>query len=177
MGFRTEQKYLFPLANPDGFLPAGYLSLLIGRIIEGDCLNDALDNASGQLQNNPEFEETLLAVTSARQLASDKTLTPLPEVVEKTLFRSEIAVDDIDWLILHQANQRIIDAVAKRLKLPAEKVIANLHEYGNTSAASIPLALDEAIKEGKIKAGQTIVTSGFGAGLSWGCAIFRWGKA
>ena len=101
----------------------------------------------------------------------------VPEVVEKTLFRSEISVDDIDWLILHQANQRIIDAVAKRLKLPSEKVIANLHEYGNTSAASIPLALDEAIKEGKIKAGQTVVTSGFGAGLSWGCAIFRWGKA
>lgn len=101
----------------------------------------------------------------------------VPEVVEKTLFRANLTAADIDWLVLHQANQRIIDAVAKRLKLPTEKVIANLHEYGNTSAASIPLALDEAIAAGKIKPGHLIVTSGFGAGLSWGSAIFRWGAA
>jgi 3-oxoacyl-[acyl-carrier-protein] synthase III len=99
----------------------------------------------------------------------------VPEVIEKTLFRAELTTADIDWLVLHQANQRIIDAVAKRLELPAEKVIANLQEYGNTSAASIPIALDEAIRANKIKPGQTVVTSGFGAGLSWGAAIFRWG--
>ena len=100
----------------------------------------------------------------------------VPEVVEKTLFRAGLTSDDIDWLVLHQANQRIIDSVAKRLKLPSDKVIANLHEYGNTSAASIPLALDEAVRSGKIKKGDTVVTSGFGAGLSWGSAIFRWGN-
>lgn len=99
----------------------------------------------------------------------------VPEVVGKTLFRAGLESEDIDWLILHQANQRIIDAVAKRLKLPPEKVIANLHEYGNTSAASIPIALDEAIQAGQVKPGDTVVISGFGAGLSWGCAIFRWG--
>ncbi len=99
----------------------------------------------------------------------------VPEVIEKALFKAQLTTDDIDWLILHQANQRIIDAVAKRLKIPPEKVIANLDEYGNTSAASIPLALDEAVRQGKIKAGDVVASSGFGAGLTWGAAIFRWG--
>ena len=99
----------------------------------------------------------------------------VPEVIEKALFRSNLSTDEIDWLILHQANQRIIDAVAQRLNIPSEKVIANLGEYGNTSAASIPIALDEAVREGKIKTGDVIATSGFGAGLTWGAAIFRWG--
>jgi len=82
---------------------------------------------------------------------------------------------DIDWLVLHQANQRIMDAVSERLKLPPEKVISNLSEYGNTSAASIPLALDEAVRSGKVKKGDIIASSGFGAGLTWGGIIFRWG--
>jgi 3-oxoacyl-[acyl-carrier-protein] synthase-3 len=100
----------------------------------------------------------------------------VPEVIEKALYRANLAVEEIDWLILHQANQRIIDAVASRLKIPSEKVISNLAEYGNTSAASIPIALDEAVRQGKIQPGDTIVTSGFGAGLTWGAAIFQWGK-
>jgi 3-oxoacyl-[acyl-carrier-protein] synthase III len=98
----------------------------------------------------------------------------VPEVIEKTLFQANLTVDRVDWLILHQANQRIMDAVAERLKLPFSKVISNLSEYGNTSAASIPIALDEAVRTGKIQQGDTIVTSGFGAGLSWGAAIFKW---
>lgn len=100
----------------------------------------------------------------------------VPEAIEKVLFHANLTPEQIDWLILHQANQRIMDAVAKRLNLPPWKVISNLAEYGNTSAASIPLALDEAVRSGKIQAGDTIVTSGFGAGLTWGAAIFQWGK-
>lgn len=99
----------------------------------------------------------------------------VPEVIEKALFRANLSVEKIDWLLLHQANQRIIDAVANRLKIPPEKVISNLGKYGNTSAASIPLALDEAVKEGKVKPGDIIAASGFGAGLTWGAAIFEWG--
>ena len=99
----------------------------------------------------------------------------VPEVIEKALFNAQLTTDDVDWLILHQANQRIIDSVAKRLKIPPQKVIANLDEYGNTSAASIPLALDEAVRQGKIKPGEIIASSGFGAGLTWGAVIFRWG--
>lgn len=99
----------------------------------------------------------------------------VPEVIEKALFRANMGVDKIDWLLLHQANQRILDAVADRLKIPSEKVISNLARYGNTSAASIPIALDEAVRSGKIKPGDTIAAAGFGAGLTWGATIFQWG--
>lgn len=74
-----------------------------------------------------------------------------------------------------QANQRILDAVANRLEVPLERVISNLANYGNTSAASIPLALDEAVRSGQVQPGHTIATAGFGAGLTWGSAIIRWG--
>ncbi len=100
----------------------------------------------------------------------------VPEVIDKALFHANLSVDQIDWLILHQANQRILDAVAQRLNIPAHKVISNIAAYGNTSAASIPLALDEAVQSGKIKPGDIIATSGFGAGLTWGAAIFQWGR-
>jgi 3-oxoacyl-[acyl-carrier-protein] synthase III len=100
----------------------------------------------------------------------------VPEVIDKALFRANITVNDVDWLLLHQANQRILDTVAQRLGIPDHKVISNLANYGNTSAASIPLALDEAVRAGKIKHNQIIAASGFGAGLTWGAAIFKWGK-
>ncbi len=81
---------------------------------------------------------------------------------------------DVDWLLLHQANQRILDAVADRFAMPADKVLSNLAAYGNTSAATIPLMLDEAVRDGRVNAGDLIASSGFGAGLSWGAALFRW---
>ncbi|MBE8999174.1 beta-ketoacyl-ACP synthase 3 [Nostoc sp. LEGE 12447] len=100
----------------------------------------------------------------------------VPEIIDKALFQANLKVDQIDWLVLHQANQRIIDAVAQRLNIPEHKVISNLAQYGNTSAASIPLALDEAVRQGKIKPNDIVATSGFGAGLTWGAAIFKWGR-
>lgn len=100
----------------------------------------------------------------------------VPEVLEKALYRAGVTTAEIDWLLLHQANQRILDAVATRLDIPAERVLSNLQEYGNTSAASIPLALDEAVRQGRIRNGDLIAASGFGAGLTWGAAIFRWGR-
>jgi 3-oxoacyl-[acyl-carrier-protein] synthase-3 len=99
----------------------------------------------------------------------------VPEVIEKALFRANLSTEQVNWLILHQANQRILDAVAERLNIPTEKVLSNLARYGNTSAASIPIALDEAVRQGKIQSGDIIVASGFGAGLTWGAAIFQWG--
>jgi len=100
----------------------------------------------------------------------------VPEVIEKALFHANLTVQDVDWLLLHQANQRILDAVGDRLQMPASKIISNLAKYGNTSAASIPLVLDEAVRQGTIQAGDTIVTAGFGAGLTWGAAIVQWGR-
>ena len=98
----------------------------------------------------------------------------VPEAISKAMFQANLTADDIDWLLLHQANQRIMDAVAKRLKIPQSKILSNIAEYGNTSAASIPLALDEAVRDGRVKPGDTIAASGFGAGLTWGAAIFKW---
>lgn len=100
----------------------------------------------------------------------------VPEVIEKALFRANLSTDEVDWLLLHQANQRILDAVAQRLGIPSHKVLSNLAAYGNTSAASIPLVLDEYVRQGKIQAGDVIAASGFGAGLTWGATIFQWGR-
>ncbi|CAL5070340.1 unnamed protein product [Urochloa decumbens] len=99
----------------------------------------------------------------------------VPQSIEKALEEAGLPASSIDWLLLHQANQRIIDAAANRLDIPSDKVISNLANYGNTSAASIPLALDEAVRSGKVKTGDIIAASGFGAGLTWGSAIVKWG--
>ena len=99
----------------------------------------------------------------------------VPTALKEALEASNLQADDVDWLLLHQANIRIMEIVAKRLGIPMEKVISNLADYGNTSAASIPLALDEAVRSGKVKKGDVIATAGFGAGLSWGAAIIKWG--
>ncbi|KAJ3677360.1 hypothetical protein LUZ60_003084 [Juncus effusus] len=98
----------------------------------------------------------------------------VPHSIEAALQEAGLSSSSIDWLLLHQANQRIIDAVASRLEIPPQKVLSNLANYGNTSAASIPLALDEAVRGGKVKSGDVIAASGFGAGLTWGSAILRW---
>ena len=95
-------------------------------------------------------------------------------VLKEAIEAAEMEVDQVDWLLLHQANIRIMEIVAKRLGMPMEKVITNLSSYGNTSAGSIPLALDEAVRSGKVKKGDVIACAGFGAGLSWGSAIFKW---
>ncbi len=81
---------------------------------------------------------------------------------------------DLDQLILHQANQRIIDSAVDKLHIDREKLFVNLDHYGNTSAASIPLALDEAVSAGRIHRGDLVGLCGFGAGLAWGTALLRW---
>ena len=98
----------------------------------------------------------------------------VPIILGELLDKHNIESKDIDWLLLHQANQRILDAVAARFSIPVEKVLSNLKHYGNTSAATIPLMLDEAVREQRIRSGDLIACSGFGAGLSWGAALFYW---
>jgi 3-oxoacyl-[acyl-carrier-protein] synthase-3 len=95
---------------------------------------------------------------------------------EEALNRSNKKIDDIDWLVPHQANQRILSAVADRLKINPSKVISTVKDHGNTSAASIPLALDYAITSNKIKNGNLIGFQAIGGGLSWGSSIIRYGK-
>ena len=98
----------------------------------------------------------------------------VPAILARLLEQTDTTADSLDWLLLHQANQRILDAVADRFDIPNNKVLSNLSTYGNTSAATIPLMLDEAVRDGRVKPGHRIATSGFGAGLSWGAALLRW---
>jgi len=85
-----------------------------------------------------------------------------------------VALDEIDLWVPHQANYRIIDAAARRIGLPIERVAINIDEYGNTSSASIPLALEEAIRKGRVKSGDHVLLAGFGSGLTWGATLMKW---
>ncbi|MBD2035660.1 ketoacyl-ACP synthase III [Leptolyngbya sp. FACHB-321] len=156
------------------------------RLLGFELRSDGTQNKCLNLAYQPEPKELVDGVTIGQGSFQPITMNGqevyrfairrVPEVIEKALFRANLSVEDIDWLLLHQANQRILDAVGERLNIPSHKIISNLAKHGNTSAASIPLALDEEIRQGKIQAGDTIVASGFGAGLTWGAAIFQWGR-
>ena len=98
----------------------------------------------------------------------------LHEAVEEVVDASELEMDDIDLAVFHQANTRILDAAAESLGLPKSKLFVNLDRYGNTSAASIPLALAEAVAQGRIRKGSHVVLAGFGAGLAFGAGVLRW---
>ena len=96
--------------------------------------------------------------------------------VETSLKKIDMPKEQIDWLVPHQANIRIIQSAAKRLSMPMEKVVVNIHKYGNMSAACIPIALAEAAAEKRFKKGDIVALSGFGAGLTWASCIMRWSK-
>jgi len=144
---------------------------------QNDCLTLAYQAEAKELTNGVTVGQgTYQPIAMNGQEVYRFAVKRVPEVIEKALHRASLTTDNVDWLLLHQANQRILDAVAQRLGIPHEKVISNMANYGNTSAASIPLALDEAVRQGRVKAGDVIAASGFGAGLTWGAAIFQWGK-
>jgi 3-oxoacyl-[acyl-carrier-protein] synthase-3 len=156
------------------------------RFLGFEIRSDGTQNACLNLAYRPQAQELMTGVTISQGGYQPITMNgqevyrfavkKVPEVIEKALFRSNITAAEIDWLLLHQANQRILNAVAQRLNIPDEKVISNLANYGNTSAASIPLALDEAVRQDQIKVGDKIAAAGFGAGLTWGAVIFQWGR-
>lgn len=88
--------------------------------------------------------------------------------------KAEISLDEIDWIVPHQANSRIMDAAIRRMQVSPEKVISRMSDLGNTSSASIPICLDELVRDGRLKRGQTVAIAGFGGGLTYGAAIFRY---
>jgi 3-oxoacyl-[acyl-carrier-protein] synthase-3 len=96
------------------------------------------------------------------------------ESIELVLKQAGVSADDVSLFLIHQANIRIVDSAMEKLAIPREKVIVNIDQYGNTSAGSIPLCLDDAIQAGKVKRGDLLLMCGFGAGLTWGTALFRW---
>ena len=100
----------------------------------------------------------------------------LSRVIDETLAANALSADDIDWLVPHQANQRIIDAMANRMNLPPEKVVSCIQDHANTSAASVPLALSAAVRDGRIKTGDLVLVEAIGGGLAWGAGLVRIGR-
>ncbi len=98
----------------------------------------------------------------------------LAEVVFEALEANDLEDEDIDWLVPHQANKRIIDSTAKKLKMPQEKIVLTVQNHANTSAASIPLALDQAVRDGRIQRGNLLLMEAMGGGFTWGSALVRW---
>ncbi|NIZ08803.1 beta-ketoacyl-ACP synthase III [Pseudooceanicola sp. HF7] len=117
--------------------------------------------ASGKLrmQGNPLFRQAVSKLT---------------ETAERALEKASLGSADVDWIVPHQANIRIIQGTAKKMGLPMEQVIVTVQDHGNTSAASIPLALSVGVQEGKIREGQLLVTEAIGGGLAWGSVVIRW---
>ena len=98
----------------------------------------------------------------------------LDEIVDEALIHNNLRKSDIDWLVPHQANVRIIRSTAKKLGMSMEKVVVTVDRHGNTSAASIPLALDEAVRDGRIRSGQRVLLEGVGGGFTWGAVLIKW---
>ncbi|WP_428604546.1 beta-ketoacyl-ACP synthase III [Sedimenticola sp.] len=97
----------------------------------------------------------------------------LGRIVDETLHKNKMKKSDVDWLIPHQANIRIIQATARKLRMSMDQVVVTVHEHGNTSAASVPLALDVAVRDGRVKKGETLLMEAFGGGFTWGSVLAR----
>ncbi len=119
------------------------------------------------------LEDNLHVLRMNGRVIFGQAVRHLSESCQQAMAKAGLGPDDIDLIIPHQANLRIIDAVAKRLRLPLDKFLVNIQKYGNTSAASIPIALDEGVRDGRIGAGSTVLMCGLGAGLVWGAAVAR----
>ncbi len=142
----------------------------------GGFLNLYNKNLNGNLIDQIKFRKGEFSNISMNgQEVYKFAVREVPIIISNLLKKTDFDSADIDWLILHQANQRILDAVGERLKINKDKILSNLNKYGNTSAATIPLVFDEFIRNKKIKKNDIILTSGFGAGLSWGAALLKWG--
>lgn len=141
----------------------------------GDCLNlPQVQNYLSLVAGNSHQQGGFKPIQMNGQEVYKFAVREVPTILQSLLKATNMKPESLDWLLLHQANQRILDAVADRFAIPQAKVLSNLAEYGNTSAATIPLMLDEAVQDERIKPGQLIASSGFGAGLSWGAALIRW---
>jgi 3-oxoacyl-[acyl-carrier-protein] synthase-3 len=101
-------------------------------------------------------------------------VTNLSKIVDETLKANGLTKEDIDWLIPHQANLRIIQATARKLQLPMDRVVVTVGDHANTSAASVPLALDRAVRDGRVQRGQLLLMEAIGGGFTWGSALVRY---
>ena len=137
---------------------------------------DMLFCPGGISRNTPDFPDSRMrhAIKMAGNEVFKVAVTNLGKVVDEALAANQLARSDIDWLVPHQANIRIIQATARKLDLPLERVILTVQDHGNTSAASVPLALDTGVRDGRIRPGQLLLLEAFGGGVTWGAALVRY---
>ena len=148
---------------------------ILGTSIASNGENFMTIPAGGSRQpvSKKTLEERLHYITMSGREVYKFAVTVVPDAVTQILEQCSLTVDDIDMIIFHQANVRIVDAVCNKLGIDTEKSYVNLQKYGNTSAASIPIALSEAVAEGTAKKGDIVIMVGFGAGMTWGATALR----
>ncbi len=139
----------------------------------GDLLKLPPFYSAGNLFSDANSCRTSKMVMNGREIFKVAVRT-LTEFALLALSNNGFGIEDIDWFVPHQANQRILEAVAQRLNIPEEKVLINVDRYGNTSAATIPTILDEAVRDGRIQEGQLLLLDAFGAGFTYGAMLIRW---
>ena len=145
---------------------------ILGAKLHADGSQRCMLSATGQISNGKIEGEPFIKMDG--QGVFKFAVKSLSEVAEEVLAENKMQGSDIDWMIPHQANIRIIEATAKKLGLGMDKVVLTVATHGNTSAASIPLALDTAVRDGRIKPGQHLLMEAVGGGFTWGAALIRW---
>jgi len=157
-----------------GSLPRG---ILASALHSDGSMSDFISMEGGG-SAHPASEETVAKGMHFIRMRGNETfkiaVRSLEDVSREVLVAAGLSPGDVSWFIPHQANQRIISAVGERLGIPPERCYVNIDRYGNTSAASIPIALDEAVRAGKVKQGDIILMAAFGAGLTWAASAVRW---
>ena len=144
--------------------------ILASRIHSNGRLSSIL-NVSSSIQGGQVVGNPFMYMDG--QAVFKNAVSALGDVAQEVLEAANMSAEQLDWLIPHQANLRIISATAKRLNFPMEKVIVTVNQHGNTSAASVPLAFDTAVRDGRITKGQTVLVQGVGGGFTWGANLFR----
>ena len=139
----------------------------------GDLLYRSVGGANRPPGNGMEEDGGYFIKMAGREVFKN-AVRSMASACDQALAQAGLTGDDIDLLIPHQANVRIIESTAKHAGIPMEKVYVNVHRYGNTSAASVPMALDEAVRSGRVKSGDTILLVAFGGGFTWGSMVVRW---
>lgn len=134
---------------------------------------DGRDHDLLYVDGGPSQTKTVGHLRMQGQQVFKRAVSRISEAIEKACERADVGVTEIDWFVPHQANRRILEGVANRLSIPEEKVVTTVALHGNTSAASVPLALDVAVKDGRIKPGQLVLMEAMGGGLTWGAALMR----
>ena len=160
--------------------PEGVVGYIDGNLGSDGALGDLLQIPAGG-SRKPATAETLAAgehfIKMGGREVFKHAVTNMSRIIDELLARNGVTSDQISLVIPHQANQRIIAAIQEKLGLPLDKVFLNVDKYGNTSAASIGVALDEAARSGRLRPGDLIVLVAFGAGFTWGASLLRWTKA